>query len=48
MEAAVAKHKAAQVETDWREKWHAERPEDLKAGRTRHGPHRSDLNVTFA
>ena len=39
---------AASVEADWQDKWRASRAEDLAAGRTLHGPHRSDLNVIFS
>ena len=45
MEANLETQSPDQVETSWRERWQAERPADLAAGRTLSGPHRSDLAV---
>ena len=47
MEAELADQDAADVEAAWRQRWHQERRQDLAAGRTRSGPHRSDLAITY-
>lgn len=48
MEADLSHANAPEVEAQWRARWQQERPQDLAAGRTLKGPHRTDLAVVFA
>ena len=47
MEADLQDQEAGDVELNWATRWQRERGADLSAGRTLHGPHRTDLSVMF-